>query len=62
MEKSRPASPLGRYYITLFWHFLVPSGTLLGGSRQVLTLFFQHFQSIRLVWNNKIKSENTKSK
>jgi hypothetical protein len=55
MEKSCPASPLCRYYITIFWHFLVPSGTHLGGSRQLLTLFFQHFQSRRLVWNNKTK-------
>jgi hypothetical protein len=40
---------------TLFWHFLTPSGTHLGSSRQLLTLFFQLFQSRRLVWNNKIE-------
>jgi hypothetical protein len=55
MEKSHPASPLSRYSITLFWCFLVPSGTYLGGFPQLLTLLFQHFQSRRLVWNNKIK-------
>jgi hypothetical protein len=55
MEKSHPASPLCRYYITLFWCFLAPSGTHLGGFPQLLTLIFQHFQSRILVWNNKIK-------
>jgi hypothetical protein len=30
-------------------------GGPLSGSRQLLTLIFQYFQSRRLVWNNKIK-------
>jgi hypothetical protein len=55
VEKSRLACHLCRYYITLFWCFLAPSGTHLGGLPQLLTLIFQHFQSRRLVWNNKIK-------
>jgi hypothetical protein len=55
MGKSRLASPLCRYCITLFWRFLAPQGGPLSGSGQLLTLIFQHFQSRRLVWNNKIK-------
>jgi hypothetical protein len=34
---------------------LTPSGTHLGGSGQLLTLFFLYFQSRRLVWKNKIE-------
>jgi hypothetical protein len=55
VEKSDPASRLCRYCITLFWCFLVPSDTHLGGFPQLLTLILQYFQSRRLVWNNKIK-------
>jgi hypothetical protein len=57
VEKSDPACPLCRYCITLFWCFLAPSGTHLGGFPQLLTLIFQHIQSRRLVWNNKIKKK-----
>jgi hypothetical protein len=55
LEKSRLACHLCHYCITLFWCFLAPSGTHLGGSGQLLTLFFLYFQSRRLVWNNKTK-------
>jgi hypothetical protein len=55
MEKSRPASRLCRYCITLFWRFLAPQGDPLRGPTPVLTLFFQLSQFRRLVWNNKIK-------
>jgi hypothetical protein len=55
VEKSDPACHLGRYCISLFWCFLVPSGTHLGGFPQLLTLIFQHFQSKRLVSKNKIE-------
>jgi hypothetical protein len=55
VEKSDPACPLCRYCIPFFWCFLAPSGTHLGGLAHLLTLIFQHIQSRRLVWNNKIK-------
>jgi hypothetical protein len=55
MEKSRPASPLCRYCITLFWHFLAPQGGPLGGPTQLLTLIFQLSQSRGVVWKNKNK-------
>jgi hypothetical protein len=58
VEKSDLAGRLCRYCITLLWCFLVPSGTHLGGCPQLLTLIFQHIQSRRLVWNNKIKKNS----
>jgi hypothetical protein len=57
VEKSDPACHLCRYCITLFCCYLAPSGTHLGGFPQLLTSNFQHIQSRKLVWNNKIKKK-----
>jgi hypothetical protein len=47
MGKSRPASPLCRYCVTLFWHFLAPQGGPLAQwanySRQADIGFFKFF-------------------